>query len=130
MADRDKRMNPSDVFNASTPILGNTTDQARAFPSVGGATIDVVSRFSPSGKEHEYSTRSELREFIDCTNRRCYNGGFALGLMEIQGQAEGTFTEPCQGYEGSPKGRVNDGPCDNIFTVKVSLRFKETERVQ
>jgi hypothetical protein len=42
-------------------------------------------------------------------------------------QTEYETTMHCLGYEGSPKGRRNDGLCDTYFKVKVSVVYKETE---
>lgn len=130
MEKRNRRMKASEVAAQHPRWLATpTSDFSKAFPTIAEVRIDVVSRFTPSGEEREYSTRSEPREFIDCTNPRCYNGGVPLGHM-LRGMVEGRKTEeqwspPCQGYEGSPKGRRQTGPCDNHFTVKVTLRFKD-----
>lgn len=94
--------------------------------------MEVVSRFDTMGqKVGEYRGRYPLAEFIDWSNLRCYNGGVRIALMvrfmvERQ-QTEDRWVGSCQGYEGSPKGRRNYGPCDNRFEVTVTIRYKAEE---
>jgi hypothetical protein len=43
---------------------------------------------------------------------------------------EGNMTEYetsefCQGYEGSPKGRIKHGRCYNHFDIEVTIKYKE-----
>jgi hypothetical protein len=44
--------------------------------------------------------------------------------MEAEGKTDAEYHESCQGYEGSPKGRRNYGPCDNTFQIKVTVAYR------
>jgi hypothetical protein len=132
MTKRDRPLKASEVAaQQHRPFVTTTNNFSQAFPTIAETRIDIVSRFSPSGEKREYSTRSEPREFIDCTNRRCYNGGVRLGqllrAMVETGKTEEELNLPCQGYEGSPKGRRKSGPCDNFFTIHIVLTLKKAD---
>jgi len=72
-----------------------------------------------------------MQPYHDCHNPSSYNGGVNLGRImgsmvasrqeEVEKAAEG-----CQGYEGSPKGKIKRGPCFNRFKVRISIRYKPT----
>ena len=86
------------------------------------------------GDGHDRSTSSyDIRAgtFIDCARTLCYGGGFDVGsvLYEMveSGQTAAEKSGLCKGFEGSPKGKRNYGPCLNRFDVRVTLKYKNTE---
>jgi len=74
-------------------------------------------------QQHHFTAANLPGEYLDCTNPRCYNGGYAVGqiLRFLEGSRQTHFEDRqrCQGYEGSPKGRKRTGPCDHSFKVIV-----------
>jgi hypothetical protein len=67
----------SEVFAGEERFLGTTTDWREAFPRIESVRVEVTTRYN--------STRRKVllrpREFSDCTNQRCYKGGFPLGQV-------------------------------------------------
>jgi hypothetical protein len=69
-------------------------------------------------------------EFVNCNNPECYNGGVSIQNILTYFMIPGRQTEyserlRCQGYEGTPKGRKNRGPCDRSFDVKVTVTYRD-----
>jgi len=135
MSSRDIRMKATDVFHQAKFLLGKTASFSKAFPEIADLRVEVEeSGEGVRGKlGHKVFTMSSLPgEYVDCSNPRCYNGGFHLGAilrsMVMTGKTELETTEFCQGYEGSPKGRRKYRDCDNHFSVKVNLSFKEGDK--
>lgn len=74
-------------------------------------------------------TENSVPPILNCRNPRCYGGGVDLDQLIRWFLVQGRHTEfedliSCCGYEGSPKGRRNDGPCDTKFRVKVAIKYK------
>ncbi len=68
-----------------------------------------------------------FREYIDCSNPLCNNGGVRTSLL-IGGMVRGKktdseFSKGCQGIEPSTRRDMNK-PCLNRFTVKIHLDYK------
>ena len=79
--------------------------------------------------QHYRTFEDRLGEFINCSNPRCYNGGSNIGeiLRGMVGQRSTSYRDariPCQGYEGSPKGRRKYGMCMNVFRVEVTITYR------
>ena len=78
----------------------------------------------------EVYNENNLPAIVHCRNPVCYGGGLDLdclirwAVVEAK-QTEYETTKKCCGYEGSPKGRRNDGPCDTYFKVKITVVYKE-----
>ena len=132
MPQRDERMKASDVFNASTPFLGKTSSFSDAFPAIAELFVEVQEHGDHTPKWSSKTTYTHTNppgECVNCSNSRCYNGGFGLAAMirniGYSKQTELQKTVHCQGYEGSPKGRKNDGPCDQYFEVVIRIVYKE-----
>ncbi len=128
MSSINRHMKASDVFAKTDFFLGKTSDFSKAFPTIEHANIVVVEKGEGAyGREHHYS-EGTVGEYINCHNPCCYNGGVRIGeilrMMEAERRTEGEYEESCQGYEGSPKGRKNYGPCDNMFHIKATLSYK------
>lgn len=128
---RDRRIKATDVFAGKSFLLGQTDDFNRAFPEI--EHLRVVLKEEGEGVSQYTQKRSFTREhppgeYENCHNPRCYNGGIRIGellrSMIMSGETELRRHTHCQGYEGSPKGRVKHAPCDNCFTVTISLTTK------
>lgn len=139
---RARHMKASVVFwSAERPFVSPTNDFHKAFPEIADFEIRVEERgelgpfFDPEHPTNVSVFRPDnagrAGEFIDCRNPRCYNGGFQLGgilrNLVYARTEEYETTEFCQGYEGSPKGRVKHGPCDNRFYLKIRLKFRDDQ---
>ena len=131
-------MKASDVFGQSKPFLGGFTSEFdRAFPEIEKVVVEVEEEgdVSPdpfggeTTKKRVYGKSTLPGEYIDCSNPRCYNGGFRLSqTLRFMVDSRETNREEiyfCQGYEGSPKGRVKYDDCDNRFKVKITVVYKE-----
>jgi hypothetical protein len=104
-----------------------------AFPQIEAIHVEVeytrighVSAW-PSGTV-VYSSLDNLSRFLDCRNPVCYGGGVDLNdvimWMVFDHKTEYHDDSRCRGYEGSPKGRTNYGPCNRRFKVSVTLTYK------
>lgn len=127
---RGRRQKASDVFRETRFFLGEKVPFCKAFPQVEKVELHVrVSEWPSEETTPRYYTQDNLGEYVDCINPRCYNGGFRIGdiLREMvrNGQKEFSGSASCQGYEGSPKGRRNYGPCDMRFAYTVKLTYRE-----
>lgn len=72
--------------------------------------------------------KNSFGEFIDCSNPKCYGGGFSIGRilndMVRNNKTHLETSEFCMGCEASPKLR-RWYPCDHYFKIKVDLKYKE-----
>jgi hypothetical protein len=124
-----KRMKASDVFASSNFFLAGKGAFKEAFPQIERLKVEVEE--SDFGNNPRLSIYSEVNcgEYIDCSNPLCYNGGFGVGQI-IRNMVTCGETEyeddyiPCQGYEGSPKGRRKNSNCLHRFKVKISIKYR------
>jgi len=127
-----KRMKASDVFSQTDHLFGEKVTFEKAYPQVSSVRVEVTETGDglDSPRTSVYTERT-LGEYIDCSNPRCYNGGFRIGSILSQmvyGREEKQeFFEGCQGYEGSPKGRRKYQPCTNYFKGTVAIKYRESE---
>ncbi len=81
------------------------------------------------GRRKYTLTKANIREYVDCSNTLCYNGGCSIGIilhrMVREKQTEFETSELCQGNEASAKGRRIYRKCYNFFKIKVSIKYKE-----
>jgi hypothetical protein len=107
-----------------------------AYPTVQSIRVEVRpigEGFEPYRNQTErveIYTENSVPPIINCRNPRCYGGGLELDYLIRWSVVEPKQTEyetrkPCCGYEGSPKGRRHDGPCDTSFRVKINVVYKE-----
>ena len=72
--------------------------------------------------------KDAMREFVDCNNPACFNGGFSLGgvlrEMVLGRQEEFIGTNFCTGQEGDPEDSGPHPSCATRFEVQTILRFK------
>jgi hypothetical protein len=127
---RERRQKAQDVFRESKPIFGTTSSFEKAFPMVDELKVNVTEK--GDGVYGASSTRSlgkQAGEYVDCSNPLCYNGGFQLGAilrdMTYARETQWSGSRMCQGYEGSPKGRKNYGPCWNEFEIAIEITYKK-----
>ena len=133
MSDREKRQKASDVFRESNFLFAQKGTFAEAFPTIEKLRVEVTESGRGVGTWYDgpaVYTETTTGEYVNCSNTLCYNGGFRLGgllrQMVRNGEKELEVTEFCQGYNGSPKGRRNYGPCGNGFKVKIVIEYKPT----
>jgi len=131
-----RHMKLSDVeANKTYPFRGPATTFKKAYPSVESIRVEVRPQgegFEPLYEEREWLDVYDENSFvsiIDCRNPRCYGGGLDLDRL-IRGRVvEANRTEyedviSCKGYEGSPKGRRKEGPCETRFKLKIRVKYK------
>jgi hypothetical protein len=109
----------------ATPFLGTTTDRNAAFPDIRSLSVRVVQDpygmycREPWQRESSYS-KANIPRYERCRNPRCQQGGVDLQqIVWFSGEGEHKFY--CSGHEGTPKGRRKGDPCDNSFTITVSI---------
>lgn len=129
---RNKIQKASDVFKNSNFVFASKTDSFdKAFPNIEDVKVELkeygedVDQWSHN---RTYSKQYFPGEYIDCSNKLCYNGGISIGSiirdMIYNKQTEFETSKLCQGHEGSPKGRRIYRKCLNSFELKVSLKYK------
>ena len=131
MNQRNQRQKAQDVFNETNHFFGTKVTFAEAFPQVEECSVSVKESGDVEPEWFEDRIERSPGEYINCSNPRCYNGGFRVG-MYIRDMVEKRETEregsaSCQGNEGSPKGRRISGPCMNLFKYKICIRYKTEE---
>jgi hypothetical protein len=127
----NKRDKASDVFNSTDYAFCSKVSFSEAFPQIKNIRVEVEEDGEgvyELSKKQVYS-KENMGEFINCSNSRCYNGGFNISSI-IRNMVESKRTEfetdrRCQGYEGSPKGKKRYGPCFNSFHIKVQITYNE-----
>lgn len=133
--ERGRRMKASDVFRESNFLLSEKAPFAKAFPEIERVRLEYQETgrgvFGEGRYVIEYPSPhgGGLGEYRDCSNPLCYNGGFSVGRllrqMVPERRTRQEFSVSCQGYEGSPKGKRNYGPCPNHFTGVVTVVYRE-----
>jgi hypothetical protein len=112
-----------DIFKSSED--GGLTTFDGAFPSI--ESLEVVIDETGEGTEGlglRCLTRRSVREFINCSNPRCYGKGLDLGgllrsMLHTQ-QLAHTLETPCGSREESGV------PCPNIFHVRLQVIYRES----
>jgi hypothetical protein len=136
----DRRMKLADVegqTNYLIPRVPTTFD--KAFPEIEEIRVEVRPQgegFEPHRGENDRVdtyVNGGIPSIINCRNPRCYGGGLNLAYLIRWSIVEARRTEfehryTCEGYEGSPKGRKNYGPCDTQFRVKVTVKYKDVKQ--
>lgn len=128
-----KKMRPKaqDIFNESTFVWGEKTTFENAFPTVQECIVEVEESGHVEPNTSRKRTYRNPGEYINCSNRYCYNGGFDIGseiremVRKMENEREGNAI--CQGAEASPKGKRIHRKCINFFKYKISLKLKATD---
>jgi hypothetical protein len=134
---KQRHMKLSDVEGQKTyPFRGPATSFEKAYPMIESLRLEVrpcgegVEPFRGEREWLEIYTERRIVAILDCRNPRCHGGGLDLDRLLRWGIVEPKLTEyertvHCSGFEGTPKGRRKDGPCDTYFKVKASVKYKE-----
>lgn len=131
MSKRERRQKASDVFANTNFLLGQKGSFAQAFPEIKALKVRYTEHGETGFRGEELRSLSEdtAGEFIDCSNGRCYDGGFALAdeirFMISRRATSGEFFKTCRGNEASPKGRRVYGSCMNYFKGQIEIEYKE-----
>jgi hypothetical protein len=133
--DMENRQKAQDVFNEANFLFGTKTTFSKAFPQIEKISVEVTEMgqgVSRSDWNTLYYGKSDLAEYINCSNPLCYNGGFRIAAivreMTTQKETERTGKEYCRGYEGSPKGKRRYKDCFNSFEYKIRIEYNESEK--
>lgn len=134
---QSRHMKLSDLESQTNYLLPKTSKFDDAYPTIEKLRVEVrahgegFQRFTDRGEWLDVYDLKSMVAILDCRNPRCYRGGLNLDHLlrwEIveRGLTEYETTVGCRGYEGSPKGRKNDGPCDTYFEVMINVTYKPT----
>lgn len=129
MRRKNQRPKAQDVFNeSSSPLWGQKTTFAEAFPEVESCLVEVHESGQDITEWNKERIEKNPGEYINCSNRICYNGGFNIGrkIAELVKKKD-TFGEGlavCQGQEASPQGRRVYRKCMNFFKYKITIKYK------
>lgn len=135
-----KNLKAQDLFNQSTPFLGKTSSFHEAFPEIKKVVVEFTEigdipqwRYGGPKTKNGYddcvTDSIGIAEYINCSNPKCYGGGFRLGnelrnmIYLKQNVSEGSVS--CIGQEGTPKGRKIYGPCCNMFKFRIEIEFND-----
>ena len=126
------RQKASDVFRESNFLFATKSGFDKAFPQIANLSGTVAE--DGNGVSNWRSVRrvsKDTGEFFDCSNPRCYNGGFSVGDI-LRGMVASRTkhkedTRYCQGYEGSPKGRRRYRHCMNRFFVAIDIEYRDPD---
>jgi len=132
----EKRQKAQDVFNETNFPFSQKTTFEKAFPEVKSISVDVEEKgrgvYSGLGLHH-YG-KGNVGEFVNCSNPKCYNGGFNIGetirSLYFNKNTEAEGKEECQGREGTPKGRRLYDRCENRFSYKVKIEYKSSDEIK
>jgi hypothetical protein len=110
---------------SSRPFLGTTNDPNHAFPGI--VEVDLKVTQDPYGEylRHDWQrtssyTKGTIPQMQRCANPKCQQGGIDLQQI-VNFWESGEYKFACNGHEGTPKGRRIGDPCDNVFTVRLSV---------
>lgn len=116
-------------MSAAKPFLGVTHDRDKALDGIASFKLTVAQdrfgRYTHSAWQREaHYSKSNLPRYCVCANPRCQQGGLDLQQI-VTYWPPGERTFPCNGHEGTPKGRRVGDPCDNSFVVTL-VRSEDT----
>jgi hypothetical protein len=127
-----KRQKASDVLRENPPAVGGLITFAEAFPAI--RVVGIIVRELDGDRvvrTHRFSRENFPGEYVDCTNPRCYDGGYELAeTLRRMGASRETHLEEermCQGNEGSPKGRREYGPCGHRFSIVADVAYVDSD---
>lgn len=114
--------------HASRPFLGTTRDVNHAFPDLDEVSLKISQ--DPYGyycksESHRISfyTKETLQSHVPCVNPKCQQGGLSVQSI-VAFSSDGDYDFPCNGHEGTPRGRRRGDPCDNRFKVTLKILRK------
>jgi hypothetical protein len=105
---------------------------AEAYPTIKSLHVVITEREGGelSKKRTTTLTEANFKVDFDCSNRKCYGGGVHLGSL-VHAMASSRETDYdgrhfCEGYEGSPQGRVMHRGCLHNFQVSIHIVYKDS----
>ncbi len=100
-------------------------------------TMDKIARLGVVSKEVGQNAepfdlriqhRDAVREYVECNNPNCFNGGFSLGNllreMLLGRQEEFIGTSFCTGQLGTPEEPGPHPSCPTRYDVEIRLHFR------
>lgn len=82
-----------------------------------------------SKQEEQIYTGPPLPETIQCPNPRCQQGGYRIETIISEIARMKTTLDkknfPCNGHEGTPKGRKQGAPCENSIDIEITATYPE-----
>ena len=124
------RQKAPDVFRGAEFLFSEKTSSfEKAFPQILELTVKIEERNGNGHPCRAYGiNRTNVSEYIDCSNPLCYNGGISVGqILRNMAWTKAIRHEEeyrrCQGYEGSPKGRRRYGPCSQSFRIVAEVTY-------
>lgn len=130
------RKKANELYQERPPLFVRQGQFGEVFPDIESVTVDVEESGYGAGRYRgnpvcaNYETHNLPGEFINCSNPKCYRGGFSIGRilrhMASQKQTSHSTDEVCRGHEASPKGKRIDRKCLNTFGIRISVRYKKS----
>lgn len=128
---KNGRQKASQEFNESNFLFGGKTTFQNAFPQIENIKVTVIEKTGHGQIRRRQYDKTNTGEYSDCTNPICVSGGVSMGdlirKMVREKKTEGEKSSMCKGYEGSPKGKKNYGPCRHRFKVSALVEYKAEE---
>lgn len=126
-----KKPDAQDLFEKSTPALGQKTTFQKAYPQVVHLDLEVTA--TPMGfgsvQRYHYSLQHPPGSFCPCPNPNCSGGGFEVGwlLHDLisKKQESGESKGPCVGRERMGRGSRT---CYYMFKAKATLQYEVSEQ--
>jgi hypothetical protein len=125
-----------DLIVRSTKVPTKKRPPRKNLVAIDG-TLDTIDRVRISvcerGRNAEpfewrLNHKDAVREYVDCNNPHCHDGGFSLGdvLREMVRSRQNEFigTCFCVGLEGDPEEPGPHPSCPTRFEVDATLRFR------
>ena len=118
-------------MDQSDPLFSKKGSFAEVFPSIESCVIEVERpKRGPYGEKEilKFTETNPPGEYVDCTNPKCYGGGFSIGIVlrkAVKNNDTNVNTSGlCKGQEGSPKGAKLDRDCMSHFSVAINIKYK------
>lgn len=127
-----ERKKAQDIYMETKFPFGPKTTFENAFPEIKDINIEVIENglYMNNTRISHYS-KTNISEFVNCTNPMCYNGGFRIGGiirdMVYKKETERDGSADCQGNEGRQKSRDIRSKCLNSFSYKIQIEYNGNE---
>ena len=115
----------------SGPLLGTTYDREKGFCGVRSLDLKVEQDRSGYYTQNDAErisnyTLQNVPRMESCKNPRCRQGGIDLQKFVLFQPECQERVILCDGHEGSPQGRRQGQPCDNIFVITMNVERDDT----
>lgn len=123
------RKKAQDIFMETNFVFGTKTTFEKAFPEIKNIDVEVIETGdgTNNGSRTSHYGKINIKEYVNCSNPMCYNGGFRLGEiirdMVYKKEIERDGSIMCQGNEGSHKSRSIYTKCLNHFSYKIQIEY-------